>query len=183
MEKVRREMSSPRSLAGGKPNPCHGFAMKALRGFLFVEPFAQAVLLLIFVSSVGGFILTPHPHHLAKCTDREQAHVNVGILHVLPENIFGRVHPLGMGKGFNSAKNKQLELAKKMALAKKQQQQPENTDPTQQVDETASLSAEAEEEEKRLQADRARFAELLRTTKISNPNPLYEDDELDGGQQ
>ena len=177
MEKVRREMSSPRSLAGGKPNPCHGFAMKALRGFLFVEPFAQAVLLLIFVSSVGGFIT---PHHFAKCTDREQAHVNVGIL--LPGNIFRRVHPLGMGKGFNSAKNKQLELAKKMALAKKQQQ-PESTDPTQQVDETASLSAEAEEEEKRLQADRPRFAELLRTTKISNPNPLYEDDELDGGQQ
>ena len=88
-----------------------------------------------------------------------------------------------MGKGFNSAKNKQLELAKKMALAKKQHQ-PENTDPTQQMDETTSLSAEAEKEgEKRLQADRARFAELLRTTKVSNPNPLYEDDELDSGEQ
>ena len=30
-----------------------------------------------------------------------------------------------------------------------------------------------------MQQDRARFAELLRTSKVSNPNPLYEDDELD----
>ena len=148
-------------------------AMKAPRGSFFVDPFAQAILLLVLVSPVGGFV----PTHIAKCTDREQVHV-VGIM---PDTIFRRVHPLGMGKGFNSAKNKQLELAKKMALAKKQQ--PENIDPMQQMDETASLSAEAEEEEKRLRADRARFAELLRTTKVSNPNPLYEDDELDSGEQ
>ena len=191
-EKVKREMSA-RSLVflvmARRPSakrPTQSIhmpplsAMKAPRGSLFAEPFARAVLLLVFVSSVGGFILAPHCS-ARKCADREQAHVNVGIL--LPENIFRRVHPLGMGKGFNSAKNKQLELAKKMALAKKQHQ-PENTDPTQQMDETTSLSAEAEKEgEKRLQADRARFAELLRTTKVSNPNPLYEDDELDSGEQ
>jgi hypothetical protein len=88
-----------------------------------------------------------------------------------------------MGKGFNSAKSKQLELAKKMALAKKQQRPP---DEEQQKGEEVTPADEEEvgEEEKRMQEDRARFEELLRSSKISNPNPLYEDDEVDSfGQQ
>ena len=125
------------------------------------------VLVLMLVSAVEGFVLIPE--RAPNFSRWSQGAENT---------IRRRIQPLRMGKGFNSAKSKQLELVKKMALAKKQQQSDEEL----QKGEEAT-PANCDEEEQRLQQDRARFAELLRTSKVSNPNPLYEDDELDSLQQ
>lgn len=123
------------------------------------------VLVLVLVPAVEGFVLISERAPNFSRWRWSQAAENT---------IRRRIQPLRMGKGFNSAKSKQLELAKKMALAKKQQQSDEEL----QKGEEAT-PANYDEEEQRLRQDRARFAELLRTIKVSNPNPLYEDDELD----
>ena len=127
------------------------------------------VLVLVLVPAVEGFVLISERAPNFSRWRWSQAAENT---------IRRRIQPLRMGKGFNSAKSKQLELAKKMALAKKQQQSDEEL----QKGEEAT-PANYDEEEQRLRQDRARFAELLRTIKVSNPNPLYEDDELDSLQQ
>lgn len=77
---------------------------------------------------------------------------------------------LYMGKGFNSAKSKQAELAKKMATAKKQ------------GDGSDSDGGVGEEQpqtdyERKLEEDRARFAQMFSDSKMSNPNPYEKGDE------
>jgi len=94
------------------------------------------------------------------------------------------IHPrvftcvLRMGKGFNSAKNKQAELAKKMALAKKQQNVVEGSSSSK-ADQEPVLGDQEKpsmtDEQRKLEEDRARFAQLLRESKVVNPNP-YESD-------
>eukprot|EP00586_Coscinodiscus_wailesii_P013504 CAMPEP_0172514452 /NCGR_PEP_ID=MMETSP1066-20121228/260214_1 /TAXON_ID=671091 /ORGANISM="Coscinodiscus wailesii, Strain CCMP2513" /LENGTH=369 /DNA_ID=CAMNT_0013295121 /DNA_START=19 /DNA_END=1128 /DNA_ORIENTATION=+ len=82
----------------------------------------------------------------------------------------GRSHVLRMGKGFNSARNKKAALAKKMAQAKKQSLGEDHNN-----DANEGMEPYQTEEERKLEEDRARFAQLLRESKVSNPNP-YEDD-------
>ena len=145
------------------------------------------LLVLVLVSAVEGFALIPARNEHGPCSSptRPQppcfarSRSRSRSSQAAENTISRRIQPLRMGKGFNSAKSKQLELAKKMALAKKQQQ----PDQEQQKGEEATSADDYDEEEQRLQQDRARFAELLRTSKVSNPNPLYEDDELDSLQQ
>jgi hypothetical protein len=60
--------------------------------------------------------------------------------------------PLLMGKGFNNAKNKQAELAKKMEAAKKKQNGEEGE---------PEVVAAIETEDEKLQRDREEFAQLL----------------------
>lgn len=92
------------------------------------------------------------------------------------------IHPrvftcaLRMGKGFNSAKNKQAELAKKMALAKKQQNVIEGSSSSREDQQALDQEKQSmTDEQRKLEEDRARFAQLLRESKVANPNP-YESD-------
>ena len=135
------------------------------------------VLVLVFVSAVEGFVLFPAriQHDTSSTTQQPPYFARSRWSHAAENTICRSTQPLRMAKGFNSAKSKQLELAKKMALAKKQQQPDEEQ---QKGDKATPADDDDDEEKQRLQQDRARFAELLRTSKVSNPNPLYEDDEL-----
>eukprot|EP00571_Detonula_confervacea_P000289 CAMPEP_0172330032 /NCGR_PEP_ID=MMETSP1058-20130122/61190_1 /TAXON_ID=83371 /ORGANISM="Detonula confervacea, Strain CCMP 353" /LENGTH=362 /DNA_ID=CAMNT_0013047231 /DNA_START=1933 /DNA_END=3021 /DNA_ORIENTATION=- len=81
---------------------------------------------------------------------------------------------LDMGKGFNSANNKQANLAKKMALAKNQNRNNNNNDTN--VDEgvVEQQTLSQTEEERKLEEDQARFAQMLGESMVSNPNPREE---------
>jgi len=87
-----------------------------------------------------------------------------------------RLTELHMGKGFNSAKNKQAELARKMAIAKKQSAINNGQD-----DSSAGTGEDPSqtEEERKLEEDRARFAQMLRDSKVTNPNPFEKSDEIE----
>ena len=144
-----------------------------------IEPCAWWLLVLVLVSAVEGFALIParneHGPFFSPTRPQPPCSARLRSSQAAENTISRRIQPLRMGKGFNSAKSKQLELAKKMALAKKQQQPDQEQ---QKGEEATSADDDYDEEEQRLQQDRARFAELFRTSKVSNPNPLYEDDEL-----
>jgi hypothetical protein len=80
---------------------------------------------------------------------------------------------LWMGKGFNRAKNKQAELAKKMAMAKKEKQEPSNSvvvDPTTTTTTTSDDVNNVKDGSNRMD-DREHevFAKLLSTTKGALP--------------
>ena len=145
-----------------------------------IEACARLVLVFLLVSAAKSFTPTPARHDTLTTSRVASTRSPCFVISkwsgtTRSESTISRtIQPLRMGKGFNSAKSKQLELAKKMALAKKQHQPDEE-----QQKGGEATPADGDEEEKRLQQDRARFSELLRTSKVSNPNPLYEDDELD----
>eukprot|EP00567_Pseudictyota_dubia_P003479 CAMPEP_0197437250 /NCGR_PEP_ID=MMETSP1175-20131217/4517_1 /TAXON_ID=1003142 /ORGANISM="Triceratium dubium, Strain CCMP147" /LENGTH=323 /DNA_ID=CAMNT_0042966717 /DNA_START=33 /DNA_END=1004 /DNA_ORIENTATION=+ len=71
---------------------------------------------------------------------------------------------LFMGKGFNSARNKQAELARKMGLAKKQRDPNDDDDPDAQGD---------GEESTQVKEDRAVFAELLAKSEPVVKKPAF----------
>ena len=111
-----------------------------------------------WVRWVLALALAPSTEVNASFVHRETIVVFFGVDPPLSYSSF-RMRELGMGKGFNGAKGKQAELARKMTLAKKQQGKPAEEEPT-------VLS----KDEIQLKKDRDRFAQLMMSYKMPNEN-------------
>lgn len=107
-------------------------------------------------SLVVGFTVNPVSHHAST-----KGHHLVVATKIEHQRVRVPSH-LQMGKGFNSARNKQAELAKRMEAAKRQK----NPDFYDSNEEPEEIKVSADEQ---LQKDREEFAQLLSTSHLPKP--------------